>query len=446
MRIIVAGAGEVGSHLAKMLSQENHDIVLIDPDEEKLKQIGANLDVLTRTGSATSISLLIDSDIKRADLLIAVATSEETNITSAILGKRLGAEKTIARIDNQEYLFPKYRDHFTSLGVDYMIYPEKIASKELVDLLQQTGSTDIFNFSGGKLTLYAIKLEEDALIVNKTLKETTEGIDQQNYRAVAITRKSKTIIPRGEDKFLAGDMVYMVSNQTGAPSLMEYSGKKKIDINNIMILGGSRIGMLTAKEIGTQSNVKLIELDREKSYRLSNLLNNTLVINGDGRDMNLLMEEGIKNMDVFISVTGDSETNILSCVLAKNMGVKKTIAEVENMDYIALAENMGIDNIINKKLITASRIFQFTTSETVSSIKYLTGTDAEVMEFIAKEDSKITKSPLNQVNFPKGSIIGGVIRDKSSFIANGYTHIQPNDKVVVFALPSAIGKVNKFFN
>ncbi|MCJ7473126.1 MAG: NAD-binding protein, partial [Actinobacteria bacterium] len=222
--------------------------------------------------------------------------------------------------------------------------------------------------------------------------------------------------------------------------------KKKTDINDIMILGGSRIGMLTAKEIGAQSNVKLIELDREKSYRLSNLLNNTLVINGDGRDMNLLMEEGIKNMDVFISVTGDSETNILSCVLAKNMGVKRTIAEVENMDYITLAENMGIDTIINKKLVTASRIFQFTTGEVVSSIKYLTGTDAEVLEFIAKEDSKIIKSPLNQINFPEGSIIGGVIRDKSSFIANGYTHIQPDDLVVVFALPSAIGKVSKFFN
>lgn len=446
MRIIVAGAGEVGSHLAKMLSQENHDIVVIDPDEEKLKQIGANLDVLTRAGSATSISLLIDSDIKRADLFIAVATSEETNIIASILGKKLGAKKTIARIDNQEYLFPKYRDHFTGLGVDYMIYPEKIASKELIGLLQQTGTTEIINFSGGKLTLYVIKLKADAPIVNRTLIETTQGMDHQNYRAVAITRFGKTIIPRGEDKFLAEDMIYMVSNQSGVPDLMEYSGKKKIDINNIMILGGSRIGTLTAKEIGAHSNVKLIELDREKSYRLSNLLNNTLVINGDGRDMNLLMEEGIKKMDAFISVTGDSETNILSCVLAKKMGVKKTIAEVENMDYIALAENMGIDTIINKKLVTASRIFQFTTDQFVSSIKYLTGTDAEVMEFVAKEDSKITRGTLNQINFPKDSIIGGVIRDKSSFIANGYTHIQPNDKVVVFALPSAINKVGKFFN
>lgn len=446
MRIIVAGAGEVGSHLAKMLSQENHDIVLIDPDEEKLKQIGANLDVLTRSGSATSISLLIDSDVKRADLFIAVATSEEINITASILSKKLGAKKTIARIDNPEYLFPKYRDHFTSLGIDYMIYPEMLASKEVVGLLQQTGTINIADFSGGKLSLFTIKLEEDAPIINKSIIETTQGIDYQNYRVVAITRNGETIIPRGEDKFLAGDMLYIISNQSGIPGLMEFSGKKKYDIHNIMILGGSRIGMLTSKEIGSQHNVKLIELDREKSYRLSNLLNNTLVINGDGRDMNLLIEEGIKNMDAFISVTGDSETNILSCVLAKNMGVKRTIAEVENMDYITLAENMGIDTIINKKLITASRIFHFTASETVTSIKYLTGTDAEVLEFVVREDSKITRGALNQIDFPKGSIIGGVIRDKSSFIANGYTLIKPDDRVVVFALPSAINKVGKYFN
>jgi trk system potassium uptake protein TrkA len=446
MRIIVAGAGEVGSHLAKMLSQENHDIVLIDPDEEKLKQIGANIDVLTRTGSATSISLLIDSDVKRADLFIAVATSEETNITASILSKKLGAKKTIARIDNQEYLFPKYRDHFTSLGIDYMIYPEMLASKEVVELLEQTGTTNVFDFSGGKLTLFAIKLEEDAPIINKSIIETTQGIDYQNYRVVAITRNGKTIIPRGEDKFIVGDIIYVISNQTGVPGLMEFSGKKKYDIHDIMILGGSRIGILTAKELGNQHNVKLIELDREKSYRLSNYLNNTLVINGDGRDMNLLIEEGIKNMDAFIAVTGDSETNILSCVLAKNMGVKKTISEVENMDYITLAENMGIDTIINKKLVAASRIYHFTASETVTSIKYLTGTEAEVLEFVVNQDSKITKGALNQIDFPKDSIIGGVIRDKSSFIANGYTVIQPNDRVVVFALPSAINKVGKFFN
>ncbi len=446
MRIIVAGAGAVGSHLAKMLSQENHDIVVIDPDEEKLKQVGANLDVLTRVGSATSISMLIDADIKRADLFIAVATSEETNITAAILGKKLGAAKTIARIDNQEYLYAKYKEYFTSMGIDYMIYPEKIASREIVGLLEQTGGSDLVDFSGGMLSFMAIKLEEDAPIINRTLEEVSNSTENHEYRAVAINRNNETIIPRGDNKFMAGDVVYVISNQAGAGDLLEYSGKKKFDIRNIMILGGSRIGMLTAKDLGTQHNVKLIELDREKSYRLSNMLNNTLVINGDGRDMQLLLGEGLKNMDAFIAVTGDSETNILSCMLARNMGVKKTVAEIENMDYIALAENMGIDTIINKKIITASRIFRFTTSEAVSSIRCLTGTDAEVMEFIAKPDSKITKGTLNQIGFPDDSIVGGVVRGKTSFIANGYTLIKPDDRVVVFALPSAIKKVGKFFN
>ncbi len=447
MKIIVAGAGAVGSHLAKMLSQENHDIVLIDPDEEKLKQVGASLDVLTRAGSATSISLLMDSDIKNADLFIAVATSEETNITASILGKKLGAKKTIARIDNQEYLYSKYKEHFTSLGIDYLIYPEKIASRELVGLIQQSGTLEFVDFSGGMLNMFTIKLEEDAPMINKTLEEASEEIQKHEYRAVAITRNGKTIIPRGDDTFLPGDHVYIVSNQPGINDLMgEYSGKKKFDIRDIMILGGSRIGMLTAKELGTQHNVKLIEINREKSYLLSNLLNNTLVINGDGRDMNLMTEEGLKKMDAFIAVTGDSETNILSCLLARHMGVKKTIAEVENLDYISLAENMGIDTIINKKLITASRIFRFTTSKGVSSVKCLTGTDAEVLEFIVKSGSKITQGPLNKVGLPKDSIVGGVIRGEKSFIANGYTLIKPDDRVMIFCLPSAISKIGKFFN
>ena len=446
MRIIVAGAGAVGSHLAKMLSQENHDIVLIDPDEAKLKQIGSNLDVLTREGSATSITLLLDSNIKKADLFISVATNEETNITAAILGKKLGAKKTIARIDNQEYLYAKYKEHFTSLGVDYMIYPEKIAAKEIVGLLEQTGSTDLVDFSGGKLSLFAVKLEEDAPIINKSLNEVSEKTEKNEYRAVAVTRKGNTIIPNGEFRFSPNDLVYVISNEKGINSLMEYSGKKKFDIRNIMILGGSRIGMLAARDLGNQHNIKLIELNREKSYRLSNMLNNTLVINGDGRDMNLLVEEGLEKMDAFIAVTGDAEINILASMLAKKLGVKKTIAEVENMDYIALAENMGIDTIINKKLITASRIFRFTTSEAVSAVKCLTGTDAEVMEFIVTEKAKITQASLNQINFPKDSIVGGVIRGDNSFIANGYTQIKPQDKVVVFALPSAINKVAKFFN
>lgn len=446
MKIVVAGAGAVGAHLAKMLSQENHDIILLDPDENKLRQVGASLDVMTRTGSATSIPDLLDTNIKKCDLFISVAKTEEINITASIMAKRLGAKKTIARIDNQEYLYSKYRSHFTEMGVDYMIYPEKIAAREIAGLLHQTGSADIADFSGGKLTLFAIKLEDGAPILGKTLNEIMSSGDKKNYRAVAVTRVGQTFIPNGEFQFEAGDLVYIISSEKEIDSLLASTGKKQYDIRDIMLLGGSRIATLAARDLGHHHNIKLIEQDREKSYRLSNVLNNTLVINGDGRDYNLLMEEGLDKMDAFIAVTGDSEINILSCMLAKKLGVKKTIAEVENIDYIALAENMGIDTIINKKLITASRIFRFTTSESVTAVRCLTGTDAEVMEFEVRRGSKITQGALNQISFPKDSMVGGVIRGEDSFIANGYTLIKPGDKVVVFALPSAINKVGKYFN
>jgi trk system potassium uptake protein len=445
MKIIIAGAGAIGSHLAKMLSQESHDIILLDPDENKLRNVGSSLDVMTRAGSATSITDLLDCNIKKADLFISVATSEEINITASILSKRLGAKKTIARIDNQEYLYSKHREHFISLGIDYMIYPEKIASREIVGLLHQTGSSDLVDFSGGKLSLFVMKLEDDSKLVNLSLNELSTETEKHDFIPVAITRKGDTIIPTGDFVFSAGDVLYIIATPEGITSLQSYTGKKKYDVRNIMILGGSRIGMLTAKEIGNQNSIKLIEQNREKCYYLSNILNNTLVINGDGRDINLLMEEGLDKMDAFIAVTGDAEINILSCMLAKKMGVKKTIAEIENMDYIALAENMGIDTIINKKMIAASRIFRFTTSEAVSNVKCLTGTAAEVLEYVVKPDVKITEATLNQLSFPENSIIGGVIRGDTSFIANGYTLVKPDDKVVVFALPSAISKVSKFF-
>ncbi len=445
MRILIAGAGEVGSHLAKMLSNENHDIVVIDPGEEQLRFLGSHYDLLTIQGSATSISKLNEAAVKKVDLFIGVAHSEEVNITSAILAKNLGARKTISRIDNLEYLYPSNQEYFTKLGIDYMIYPEMIAAREVVGLLHQTGTTDIVDFSGGKLFLYVIKLEENAPIVGKTIIESTNEMGNTEYRAVAITRSSETIIPKGNERFMANDIVYVITNKSGIEELMRYSGKENYDIRNIMVLGGSRIGINSARALGDQHNVKLIEIDREKSYQISNSLNNTLVINGDGRDRSLLMEEGLEKMDAFISVTGNSETNILSCLLAKNMGVKKTIAEVENIDYIDLAEDMGIDTIINKKLITASRIYRFTMSEEVSSIKCLTGTNAEVMEFVAQPGSKATKAPISEVNFPDDVIIGGIVRGKSSYIATGDSQIKPNDKVVLFSLPTAINKIAKFF-
>lgn len=446
MRIIIAGAGEVGSHLAKMLSHENHDIVLIDPDEYKLKVLGSNLDLLTLEGSATSLELLSTAGASRCDLFIAVTQTEEINITGSILAKRLGAKKTIARIDNQEYLAKENRDFFVGLGIDSMIYPEKMAAKEVISMLRQTGFTDLVDFSGGKLSLLAMKIDKDSLLVDKSIADISSDLYKQDYKPVALTRDGKTTIPKGTDIFKVGDTVYVITNTAGIKSLMKSAGQESVDIANVMILGGSRIGKHTAKDLGKGYNTKLIELNREKAYRLSNYLNSTLVINGDGTNIELLMQEGLKRMDAFIAVTGNSETNILSCLLAKSLGVKRTIAEIENIDYISLAEKMGVDAVINKKVITASRIFRHTMAGEVSVIKCLTGSDAEALEFIVQPDSKVTKGRIHEIDFPNDAIIGGVIRDKNSFIANSATEIQANDHVVVFALPNVLNEIGKYFS
>ena len=397
MNIIVAGAGEVGTHLAKMLSIEYHDIVVIDSDTDKLAHLSSSADLLVVEGSATSISALKEANVKKADLFVAVTSSENANILSATLAKRLGAKKVIARIDNNDYLLPNNKEIFLHMGVDSLIYPEKLAAKEVISLLGHTSTTEFVDFSGGKLSLAVMRLEEDAPVIDQTLLQTIKDNQDLEFRAVAIAREGETIIPRGSDQFKVNDLVYVITNQSGVKEMLEYSGKTNIEVHNLMILGGGRIGVRIAYELEKEVNVKIIEKNREESVRLANFFKNALVINGDGRDTELLMQEGLQYMDAFIAVTGNSETNILTCLAAKRMGVKKTIAEVENFDYIKLAESMGIDTVINKKLITASRIFRYTMSTEVSAIKCLTGSDAEVLEFIVKPNSPVTKGKIKDI-------------------------------------------------
>jgi trk system potassium uptake protein TrkA len=446
MRIIIAGAGEVGTHLAKMLSNENHEILLIDPEENRLKPVDSSLDVLTYHGSACSVHLLQNAMRKKTDLFIAVTHNENTNITSAILAKRLGAIKTIARIDNLEYLEHSNEEFFQSMGIDSLIYPELIAAREVLGLLHETGTTEFMEFSGGKLAMYVQKLDEKAPILNKTLKEVSVKFKTDKYRAVAIKRADRTIIPRGNEQFQVGDLVFVISTHEGIDEMMRTSGKENFEAKSIMIVGGSRIGKHVALYMQKSSEVKLIDSDIDRCEALAEILENTLIINGDCRNVDLLTREGIAKMDCFIAVTGNSETNILSCLLAKRMGVKKAIAEVENMEYINLAENIGIDTIINKKISAASRIFRHTTNPNVTAVKYLTGADAEVIEFTVTANARITKGSLRSMEFPENAIVGGGTRDGIPFIATGDTIIKPNDKVVVFTLPSGYDEISKFFS
>lgn len=448
MKIIIAGAGDVGSHLAKMLSNEYHDLIIIDNDETRLDHVAEISDVVTVFGSPTSIKTLSLAGAAHADLFIAVSPAQEqdVNIISALLAKKMGSAKVTARINNDEYLQNENKIFFTEMGIDLLFYPEKIASHEIIDLLKQTGTSEFMDFSGGKLQLIVFRLDDGAPLIDKTMSELALFSEDPPYRAVAIARDGTTIIPRGATRFKEHDLVFVISKRTGVQEAMSYSGKNNIDVKRLMIVGGGKIGELVAKKLeNTVDYIKLIERKKERCDVLTERLSKTLIINGDARNTDLLIEEDVNDFDAFVAVTSSSETNILSCVMAKKMGVAKTIAEVENIDYIKLAEGMGVDAVINKKLITASRIFRFTLSNNVQSIKCLNGSDAEILEFIANPNSSITKDKIKNLGFPKDAIIGGVIRGNHSYIALGDTEIKPYDRVVVFALPSALKKVNKFF-
>ncbi|MCX4337241.1 MAG: Trk system potassium transporter TrkA [Bacteroidales bacterium] len=451
MKIIISGAGEVGSHLAKMLSNEANDITVIDSDQGRLEALASNTDVITVEGNPSAIRTLSEAGAAEADLFIAVnpSDSQDVNIVSAILAKKLGSKKVTARINNEEYLTYENKYLFTEMGIDLMFYPEKIAAGEIIDLLKRTAAADSLDFARGKLQIAVFKLEEESPLIGMNMAEfsTVAAGEGQKFRVVAISRNDETIIPKFDTKFKYHDLVFIISKREGMDMLMKYIGKRNIEVNNLMILGGSPIGEMVAKQLSRQmESIKLIEMNKEKCIDLSEKLpGNVIVVNGDGRNSDMLQEESIREYDAFVAVTNNSETNILACVAAKRLGVARTIAEVENLEYIRLAESMGVDAVINKKLITAGRIFKFTLSNKVRFIKYMSGTNAEVLEFIVSPDTAITKKALKDMDFPRNAIIGGVIRGNESFIAVGDTQIQAYDRVAVFALPKAVKEVDRFF-
>lgn len=446
MRIVIAGAGEVGSHLAKMLGNSAHDITVIDSDPKLLEDVAGLADVVTIEGDCTTFATLKRAAVRKADLFIAVNREESPNIISAMLAKQLGARKTIARIDNNEYLEPNNKEVFINMGIDYLFYPEKIAALEVVNLLGHSSSTEYVDFSGGKLALSVFRLNAGSPFIDHSVVEMNEDAVGVPFRTVAIERDEQTIIPHGKDLYHEGDTIYVISNVVNTPRLVEFCGMTDISIENVMILGGSKVGVRIALELQDRLGVKLVEYNAEKAYRLAAILDSTLIINEDGRDIEAMLEEGLQSMDAFVAVTGRSETNILTAMIAKKMGVKKVIAEVENLNYINLAESIGIDTIINKKMVTASNIFRFTMNTDVQAIRCLTGSQAEVLEFIVKPNSPATKVPVAELGFPADATIGGIVRADNVFLVDGTTQINAYDRVVVFSLPEAIGKIGCFFN
>ncbi|MDR0765547.1 MAG: Trk system potassium transporter TrkA [Odoribacteraceae bacterium] len=445
MNIVIAGAGEVGTHLARMLSKQNHRIMLLDGDKEKIELVESQLDILSVVGSCTSTGALRDAGVERCDLYIAVNPEEDPNITSAILAKRLGAKQTIARVNNSEYLEEDNSKHLRDIGIDSLIYPERLAAEEIAGTLKTSGSRQVHEFSDGRLQFLSIKLRENAPVLDMTLVQMAGKYAAENFRVVAIKRGEKTIVPRGNDRFALDDMISVVAKPSSIPGIFDMCGKQQHEIRNVVIVGGTRVGVKTASLIEKSYNVKLVEPDRERCILLADKLRSTLIINGSGQDLALLREEGIRDTDAFISVTDSSEINILSCLLAKKLGVKKSIAQVENMDYINLAESTGLGTLVNTKLIAASHIYGHTMNVNLRHLRFLTFSEAEVFEIIAGQGSRITRQPLMDARFPENATIGGVIRDGDAIIAKGDTRVQPGDNVVIFALPDAIKKVIKLF-
>ncbi|WP_319272785.1 Trk system potassium transporter TrkA [uncultured Draconibacterium sp.] len=443
MKVVIAGAGEVGTHLARMLTNENHDITLLDDSPEKLAKISSEVDLMTIAGSAHSFQDLKSTELAKSDLFIAVTPFEERNVLACSMASYLGVSRTIARINNSEYLQERYRAKLNNLGINELIYPESLAAKEIVASVKQTATRQLIEFSNGKLIMMGIKVRENAPILNKTFEELSQ--ENQHLLVVAINRDNETIIPNGTDFIKNGDIVFFVTTPAEQNNVYELTGKKLFEVKNIMFLGGSRIAQKAIEKLGENYRIKVIEGDRKRCEKIADKYENVLVINGDGRNLNLLREEGIEKMDAFVATTGNSETNILGCHLAKTFGVRRTVAEVENLAYMNLADNMDIGSIFNKKLIAAGYIYRFTLNAEISKVKCLTASDAEVFEFIAKPGAKITQKSIKDLDFPEEAKIGGVIRGNMGYIAHGYTQIQEGDKVVVFTLPSGIKKLEKFF-
>jgi trk system potassium uptake protein TrkA len=446
MKIIIGGAGAVGTHLAELLSSEKQDIILMDEDKDRLSIMDSNFDLMTVCASPTSIQALKNAGVDDADLFIAVMPEESRNMTACMLATSLGAKKTVARIDNYEYLLPKHKEFFAKLGVHSLIYPEMLAAKDIEDAIRMSWVRQWWEFNGGALILVGAKMRESAEILNVPLFEL--GGRKIPFHIVAIKRGNDTIIPRGDDVIKLNDIVYFTTTKKYIPYIRKISGKDQYpDVRNVMIMGGSRIAVRTSQYAPEYMQVKIIESDLNRCHRLTNLVDDkVMIINGDGRDMDLLIEEGIKSTDAFVALTGNSETNILACLAAKRMGVTKTVAEVENIDYISMAESLDIGTVINKKMIAASHIYQMMLDADVTNVKCLTFANADVAEFKVKEGSRITQKPVKDMGLPKGITIGGLIRNGEGQLVTGNTMILPGDHVVVFCLDMMIKKAEKFFN
>ena len=446
MKIIIAGAGAVGTHLAKLLSKERHDITLIDDEAERLEGISSNFELLTICASPSSIATLKEAEVGKADLFIGVTPDEAHNMTCCILASKLGARKTVARVDNYEYTRPEHREFFKTVGIGSIIYPEMLAGAEIMHNIKHSWVRQWLEVQNGALVMLGVKVRGDAGLLNVPLRELCGP--EAPYHIVAIKRRASTIIPHGNDALAAGDVVYFMTTPDYVPHIRELAGKKDYpDVKNIFIMGGGSTTVQALWNMPENIHAKVFETDARRCERLNEIIqhHNVLVFHGDGRDMDLLEEEGLRNIDAFAALTENSEANILACLAAKRAGVRKTVAMVENLDYIGMAESLDIGSIINKKMFAASHIYQMMLKADVTTMKSLTVANADVAEFMVKEGSRVTRKAVKDLDLPSTVTLGGLVRDGRGLLINGMTQIRPGDTVVAFCLENAVKRLEKYF-
>ncbi len=445
MKIIISGAKAIGSHLARLLSRGNEDVTLIDDDGERLAQLASTYDILTVQSEVCSLVTMREVGVGRADLFIAVTPDENMNIQACVMAKALGAKKTVAKVDQKEYTLPECTAFYEKLGINSIIYPELLAGRNIANALKMSWVRQRWDVHQGALTMLGIKLREGCTILDHPLRELCGPDDP--YHVVTIKRGDETIIPNGNDVLKLYDMAYFMTTKQYVSYLRTIVGKETYaDVKNVMIMGGGRTAVRTVLELPEYMKAKIIEIDERRCEQLNDLLGDRcLIINGDGRDLTLLSEEGIMNTQAFVALTGNAESNILTCLAAKRLGVRKTVAAVEDIDYVNMAESLDIGTIINKKNIAASNIYQQMVSTNVQNVTFLTTVKVDVAEFIASKGAIVTKKAVRELNLPRGMTIGGIVRDGIGMLVSGNTHIEQGDSVVVFMHGLTLKRVEKYF-
>lgn len=443
MKIVIAGAGEVGSHLAKLLSNEEEDILVLDENQERLAVLDANYNLMTVVGNPTSFAGLRDAGVADCDLFIAVTPYESNNIVACSIAKNLGARKTVARIDTYDFMNPANASHVKHIGVDRVIYPEYLAAEEIITSLRHSWVRNWFELHDGSILLAGIKLREGAPLAGMQLKEFASG--HRNFHVSAIKRNHETIIPRGDDTMKPGDILYITTTREHLADLPALCGKTSHRVRRVLIMGGSKMAVRLVNLAGDRFRFKIIEKDLDVCRRLPAKCPDCEIIHGDARDTDLLADIGIDEFDAFAALTDSSETNILTCLTAKEMGVKKTVANVENIQFISQAENLNIGTVVNKKLLASSSIFQLLLDADANTSKCLALADAEVAELEVHTGSRIAGIPVKDLRLNRQMTLAGLIRDGQGMLITGNTVLRPGDRVLVFCLAGWLHKVEKLF-